>query len=43
MTDTSNPEFVYLDDILGEGYADIEHEDGACSPRSSRDDTLTIV
>ncbi|EJC97836.1 Phosphodiest-domain-containing protein [Fomitiporia mediterranea MF3/22] len=29
MTDTSHPELVYLDDILGEeGYAYIEHEDG---------------
>lgn len=29
MTDTSHPELVYLDDILGKkGYADIEHEDG---------------
>ncbi|KAJ7264439.1 alkaline-phosphatase-like protein [Mycena haematopus] len=29
MTDTSHPEHVYMDDILGtEGYASIEHEDG---------------
>ena len=29
MTDTSHPELVYLDDILGEeGYSFIEHEDG---------------
>ncbi|KAL5501745.1 hypothetical protein ACEPAH_9005 [Sanghuangporus vaninii] len=29
MTDTSHPELVYLDDILGEeGYSYIEHEDG---------------
>ncbi|EGN98493.1 hypothetical protein SERLA73DRAFT_110021 [Serpula lacrymans var. lacrymans S7.3] len=28
MTDTSHPEWVYLDDILGEGYDLIEHSDG---------------
>lgn len=28
MTDTSHPEMVYLDDILGEAYNTIEHEDG---------------
>ena len=29
MTDTSHPELVYMDDILGEeGYSYIEHEDG---------------
>ena len=28
MTDTSHPEWLYLDDILGEGYHLIEHEDG---------------
>ncbi|KAG6827336.1 hypothetical protein H0H92_012185 [Tricholoma furcatifolium] len=29
MTDTSHPELVYMDDILGaQGLADIEHEDG---------------
>lgn len=29
MTDTSHPELVYVDDILGEdGLANIEHEDG---------------
>jgi hypothetical protein len=29
MTDTSNPELVYMDDILGEdGLKAIEHEDG---------------
>lgn len=29
MTDTSHPELVYMDDILGEeGIAKIEHEDG---------------
>lgn len=29
MTDTSHPEFIYMDDILGEqGWASIEHEDG---------------
>ncbi|KAF7348334.1 Type I phosphodiesterase nucleotide pyrophosphatase [Mycena sanguinolenta] len=28
MTDTSHPEHIYMDDILGEGYASIEHEDG---------------
>lgn len=28
MTDTSHPEMVYLDDILGEDYGNIEHEDG---------------
>nr|GAT49279.1 type I phosphodiesterase nucleotide pyrophosphatase [Mycena chlorophos] len=29
MTDTSHPEPIYMDDILGEaGYASIEHEDG---------------
>ncbi|KAG6866183.1 hypothetical protein C0991_007733 [Blastosporella zonata] len=29
MTDTSHPEAVYMDDIIGEqGLADIEHEDG---------------
>jgi len=28
MTDTSHPEMVYLDDILGDAYSTIEHEDG---------------
>ena len=29
MTDTSHPELVYMEDILGEeGLAQIEHEDG---------------
>jgi predicted AlkP superfamily pyrophosphatase or phosphodiesterase len=28
MTDTSHPELLYIDDILGEGYGEIEHEDG---------------
>jgi predicted AlkP superfamily pyrophosphatase or phosphodiesterase len=29
MTDTSHPEHIYIDDILGEtGYKSIEHEDG---------------
>ncbi|KAJ7069556.1 alkaline-phosphatase-like protein [Mycena amicta] len=29
MTDTSHPELIYMDDILGaDGYASIEHEDG---------------
>ncbi|KAL6308356.1 Phosphodiest-domain-containing protein [Sparassis latifolia] len=28
MTDTSNPEHIYIDDILGEGFSMIEHEDG---------------
>ncbi|KAF7314540.1 Type I phosphodiesterase nucleotide pyrophosphatase [Mycena kentingensis (nom. inval.)] len=29
MTDTSHPEHIYMDDILGaDGYASIEHEDG---------------
>ena len=30
MTDTSHPELVYMDDILGEGFSQIEHEDGQC-------------
>ena len=28
MTDTSNPEFIYVDDILGEGWNHITHSDG---------------
>lgn len=28
MTDTSHPELVYIDDILGDGFTMIEHEDG---------------
>ncbi|KAI0632394.1 Phosphodiest-domain-containing protein [Trametes polyzona] len=28
MTDMSHPELVYVDDILGEGFKRIEHEDG---------------
>ncbi|KAH9933195.1 Phosphodiest-domain-containing protein [Epithele typhae] len=28
MTDTSHPEFIFVDDILGEGWAHITHEDG---------------
>ena len=32
MTDTSHPDLVYLDEILGaEGYSYIEHEDGECT------------
>ena len=29
MTDTSDPEWIYVDDIIGEGFNMIEHEDGA--------------
>ncbi|KAH8081992.1 Phosphodiest-domain-containing protein [Cristinia sonorae] len=28
MTDTSHPELIYIDDILGDGFGMIEHEDG---------------
>lgn len=28
MTDTSNPEWIYVDDILGDGFSKIDHEDG---------------
>ncbi|KAI0736319.1 Phosphodiest-domain-containing protein [Fomitopsis betulina] len=28
MTDTSDPEWIYVDDILGDGFSMIEHEDG---------------
>ena len=28
MADTSHPKWIYLDDILGEGYDRIEHMDG---------------
>ncbi|KAI1794902.1 Phosphodiest-domain-containing protein [Ganoderma leucocontextum] len=28
MTDTSHPELVFIDDILGDGYGHIAHEDG---------------
>ncbi|CCL98853.1 uncharacterized protein FIBRA_00859 [Fibroporia radiculosa] len=28
MTDTSSPELIYVDDILGDGFQAIEHEDG---------------
>ena len=28
MTDTSHPELIFIDDILGAGYAHIAHEDG---------------
>jgi predicted AlkP superfamily pyrophosphatase or phosphodiesterase len=28
MTDTSHPEFIYIDDILGEGFKELEHVDG---------------
>lgn len=28
MTDTSHPELIYVDDILGDGFKMIEHEDG---------------
>jgi predicted AlkP superfamily pyrophosphatase or phosphodiesterase len=28
MTDTSHPELIYVDDILGDGYQKIEHVDG---------------
>ncbi|KDQ62542.1 hypothetical protein JAAARDRAFT_122323 [Jaapia argillacea MUCL 33604] len=28
MTDTSHPELVYIDEILGDGFEKIEHEDG---------------
>ena len=31
MTDTSDPEFVYMDDILGDGFRDLEHIDGECN------------
>lgn len=28
MTDTSHPEWIYIDDILGEGFKELEHVDG---------------
>ena len=28
MTDTSHPELVFIDDVLGDGYKHIKHEDG---------------
>lgn len=28
MTDTSHPELLYMDDILGDGFKEIEHQDG---------------
>lgn len=28
MTDTSHPEWIYIDDVLGDGFEKIEHEDG---------------
>ncbi|KAH9841758.1 Phosphodiest-domain-containing protein [Rhodofomes roseus] len=28
MTDTSDPEWIYIDDILGDGFGMIDHEDG---------------
>ena len=28
MTDTSHPELIFIDDLLGDGYAHIAHEDG---------------
>ena len=31
MTDTSHPEHVYMDDILGEGYELMDHVDGQYS------------
>ena len=31
MTDTSHPELIYVDDILGDGFGLIEHEDGLYS------------
>jgi hypothetical protein len=32
MTDTSHPELIYMDDILGDGFNKIEHEDGISLP-----------
>lgn len=35
MTDTSHPELVYIDDILGEdGWQAVKHEDGGVLPTS---------
>lgn len=35
MTDTSHPELVYMDEILGEeGWSQVGHEDGMCDTRS---------
>ncbi|GJE99017.1 phosphodiesterase domain-containing protein [Phanerochaete sordida] len=28
MTDTSHPDFIYIDDILGDGFRELEHVDG---------------
>ena len=28
MTDTSHPEWIYMDDILGDGFKALEHVDG---------------
>jgi predicted AlkP superfamily pyrophosphatase or phosphodiesterase len=28
MTDTSHPHPIFVDDVLGEGFSKIEHEDG---------------
>ena len=32
MTDTSHPELIFVDDILGDGWKHITHEDGASPP-----------
>lgn len=35
MTDTSHPELVYMDEILGEeGWSQVGHEDGMCDTRT---------
>lgn len=42
MTDTSRPELIYVDDILGDGFQAIEHEDGECISTFIRDNMLFI-
>ncbi|TCD70791.1 hypothetical protein EIP91_001822 [Steccherinum ochraceum] len=43
MTDTSHPEWIYIDDILGDGFEKIEHEDGwpSMGLRFSKDTNTT--
>ncbi|OBZ68889.1 hypothetical protein A0H81_11168 [Grifola frondosa] len=42
MTDTSSPELIFIDDILGEGFDMIEHEDGQCPASHSTPLILTF-
>ena len=45
MTDTSDPEFIYIDDVLGDGFKELDHVDGTppLPPYLTPSPSLTVV